>query len=127
AAGLFLRPRLGQSAPWPRTMRLLLLDQYSDPGGAQRCLLDLLPAIQERGWQAVVGLPGDGELFGRVRAMGFETARLACGPYSAGRKSLRDGARFLVESPRLARQIRDLARRLSADLIYINDPRLLPA
>src|SRR5205085_5464832 len=65
--------------------------------------------------------------FGRGRGLGFETGRLAGGPYSAGRKSLRDGARFLVESPRLARQIRDLARRLSADLIYINGPRLLPA
>jgi glycosyltransferase involved in cell wall biosynthesis len=50
-----------------------------------------------------------------------------CGPYSPGRKSLRDAGRFLAQSPRLARQIRKLAGDLQADLVYINGPRLLPA
>jgi glycosyltransferase involved in cell wall biosynthesis len=108
-------------------MRLLILDQFSDPGGAQRCLLDLLPAIRQRGWQALVALPGEGELFERVRALGFETARVDCGPYSHGRKSLRDAARFLAQTPRLARQIRKLTSDVQADLVYINGPRLLPA
>jgi glycosyltransferase involved in cell wall biosynthesis len=108
-------------------MRLLLLDQFSDPGGAQRCLLDLLPAIRQRGWKALVALPGAGELSGQVRALGFETARVDCGPYSSGRKSLSDAARFLAETPRAARQIRRLAAGIQADLVYINGPRLLPA
>jgi glycosyltransferase involved in cell wall biosynthesis len=108
-------------------MRLLVLDQFSDPGGAQWCLLDLLPAIRRRGWQALVALPGTGELFERVRALGFETARVDCGPYSSGRKSLGDVARFLAETPGAARQIRRLAGDLQADLVYINGPRLLPA
>ena len=67
-------------------MRLLLLDQFSDPGGAQQVLLELLPAIRERGWKALVGLPGEGELFARVRALGFETARIDCGPYHVGQE-----------------------------------------
>jgi glycosyltransferase involved in cell wall biosynthesis len=62
-----------------------------------------------------------------VRALGFETARLDCGPYSSGRKSLRDTGRFLAELPGAARQIRKFSRDVQADLLYINGPRLLPA
>jgi len=108
-------------------MRLLLLDQFSDPGGAQQSLLELLHAIRRRGWKALVALPGAGEIFQQVRALGFETARVDCGPYSSGKKSPGDVARFLAQTPRLARQIRKLTRDFQADRIYINGPRLLPA
>jgi glycosyltransferase involved in cell wall biosynthesis len=108
-------------------MRLLILDQFSEPGGAQQCLLGLLPAIRARGWQACVALPGDGSMVGRIREAGFETAALECGPYTNGPKSAGDLGRFLSSTPRLARQIRDLAASVSADLIYVNGPRLLPA
>ena len=40
-------------------MNILFLDQFSDLGGAQRCLLDLLPAVIERGWRAHVAAPGE--------------------------------------------------------------------
>jgi len=102
-------------------MKLLFLDQFSDLGGAQKCLLDLLPAVSH----AVVAMPGSGPMFERVRALGFETALIDCGPYASGAKTAGDMARFIFEAPRLARQIRRLARR--ADLVYINGPRLLPA
>lgn len=108
-------------------MRLLLLDQFSDPGGAQQCLVELLPAIRERGWKVVVGLPGEGSLFAQIRELGLEAVRIDCGPYSSGTKSAGDVARFAVDAPRLARQIRGLARDLHADLVYLNGPRLLPA
>jgi glycosyltransferase involved in cell wall biosynthesis len=102
-------------------MKLLFLDQFSQLGGAQQCLLDLLPAVQ----QAVVAIPGDGPMFERVRALGFETARIDCGPYASRTKTAGDLMRFVFEAPRLARQIRELAH--AADLVYINGPRLLPA
>jgi glycosyltransferase involved in cell wall biosynthesis len=102
-------------------MKLLFLDQFSQLGGAQQCLLDLLPAVQ----QAVVAMPGDGPMFERVGALGFETARIDCGPYASRTKTAGDVTRFVFETPRLARQIRNLAR--AADLVYINGPRLLPA
>jgi glycosyltransferase involved in cell wall biosynthesis len=105
-------------------MKLLLLDQFSDPGGAQQALLELLPAIRERGWQATVGLPGSGDLFGRVEALGFPTAQIACGPYGAGSKSWRDVGQLAVDAPRLSRQVRRLAKGI--DLIHVNGPRLLP-
>jgi glycosyltransferase involved in cell wall biosynthesis len=108
-------------------MNLLVLDQFSDPGGAQQCLMDLLPAVRERGWKALIGLPGQGELFDRVRELGFEAERVECGPYASGRKSPLDLARFLKGTPRLARQIKAMAKRVGADLIYVNGPRLLPA
>lgn len=108
-------------------MRVLLLDQFSDPGGAQQCLLDLLPAIRERGWQAHVGLPGEGELFERVRALGFAAEQVDCGPYRSGRKSAADLTRFARGTPRLSWQIREMAKRMDASLIYVNGPRLLPA
>jgi glycosyltransferase involved in cell wall biosynthesis len=108
-------------------MRLLLLDQFSDMGGAQHQLLALLPGIRQRGWDALIGLPGEGQLFQHVRALGFDAERLACGPYSSGGKSPGDVARFLWQTPRLAKQIRRMADRVEAQLVYVNGPRLLPA
>jgi glycosyltransferase involved in cell wall biosynthesis len=108
-------------------MRLLILDQFSDPGGAQQALLELLPAVRERGWDALVGMPGNGPLFQQIGALGFDTANLDCGPYRSGRKSPLDALRFLGGLPRLARQVRLLAKLIQADLIYVNGPRLLPA
>jgi len=102
-------------------MNLLFLDQFSELGGAQQCLLDLLPAVE----RAVVAMPGDGPMFERVRALGFETAHIHCGPYASRSKTARDMARFVFETPQLAREIRRLAR--GADIVYINGPRLLPA
>ena len=108
-------------------MNLLLLDQFSDLGGAQQNLLELLPAIRDAGWRTLVGLPGEGELFERVRALGFEAERIACGPYGSGRKSAADIGRFVAGTPRLAWQMRRMAKRVDADLVYLNGPRLLPA
>jgi glycosyltransferase involved in cell wall biosynthesis len=108
-------------------MNLLVLDQFSDLGGAQRQLLDLLPAIRDAGWQVLVGMPGEGELFRRVRDLQFETASIECGPYRSGSKSLADMARFVSGAPVLARQIGQLLDQAKADLLYLNGPRLLPA
>jgi len=108
-------------------MNILLLDQFSDLGGAQQVLLEFLPALQAQGCHVLVGLPGEGELFARVRALGMETAGIDCGPYTSGRKSASDLLRFTAGTPRLAHQIGRLAARMDADLIYLNGPRLLPA
>src|SRR5579885_569720 len=104
-------------------MRLLMLDQFSDPGGAQQGLLELLPAMRSAGWQVLVGLPGEGELFARIREIGFEAERIDCGPYRSGRKSLTDAARFVWQTPSLMRHVRQKAERWRADVIYVNGPR----
>jgi glycosyltransferase involved in cell wall biosynthesis len=108
-------------------MRLLIFDQFSELGGAQQCLLDLLPAIQRRGWQASAGLPGNGPLVARIRNAGLPVSALDSPAYTNGRKTLADAGRFLTSVPRVSAQIQELAERFSADLLYINGPRLLPA
>jgi glycosyltransferase involved in cell wall biosynthesis len=108
-------------------VRVLVLDQFSEMGGGQMCLLMALEAMRASGWKVAAGLAGRGELFGRINTLGFETFPLSCGPYGLGRKSAIDAARFLTQLPRLAAQIRVLARRFGPDLVYVNGPRLLPA
>jgi len=108
-------------------MRLLLLDQFSDLGGAQQGLLDVVAEIHRRGWRCVAGLPGDGVLCERLRALEVPTERIECGPYHSGRKTFRDLGRFVSGTPRLARQMRALAEALGAETVYLNGPRLLPA
>jgi glycosyltransferase involved in cell wall biosynthesis len=104
---------------------VLFLDQFSELGGAQLCLLDLLPAL--RGWEAHVAAPGDGPLAAECRARGATFDAIHCGPYSRGRKSAADVFRFAVDLPRLCSEIRRLTERYNARLLYVNGPRLLPA
>jgi glycosyltransferase involved in cell wall biosynthesis len=80
-----------------------------------------------RGWTVHLAAPGNGQLAQRAAALGGTVDPIRCGPYSSGSKTLADIARFAVEAPRLAREIRGLVRRYDADLIYVNGPRLLPA
>ena len=112
------RPRFG--------MNILCLDQFGELGGAQRCLLELIPAMTNRGWRVCVAAPS-GELVQRAAESGVETSTLRCGPYASGRKTPADMVRFAVETPRLARDIGRLTKRFKTDLIYVNGPRVLPA
>ncbi|MBN9663927.1 MAG: glycosyltransferase family 4 protein [Acidobacteria bacterium] len=108
-------------------MNLLLLDQFSELGGAQRCLLDLIPAFQDRGWKLAAAMPGEGPMFERLASMGVSTTTLPGGRYSSGSKTLRDAARFIRYTRAAARLVQQLAAAQSADLLYVNGPRLLPA
>jgi glycosyltransferase involved in cell wall biosynthesis len=108
-------------------MNILFLDQYSDLGGAQRCLMDLIPAVRRRGWQAYVAAPGNGELRDRVESCGASFHEIHCGPYKSGGKSTVDVFHFAKELPLLAREIAELVSECRADIVYVNGPRLLPA
>lgn len=108
-------------------MNILCLDQFGELGGAQRCLLDLLPAIAAGGWKAEVAAPGEGPLAKHAMAVGAAAHRIHCGPYRSGRKTAADAARFVFQTPRLAGEIRALIRRYDPGLVYVNGPRLLPA
>ncbi len=104
-------------------MTILFLDQYSDPGGAQQCLADLLPAIAAKSWQAVVLAPGEGWLQQRAIEAGAQYRPIAYGPFHSGRKSLADALRLFRQAAAVKREI----TAIPADLIYVNGPRLLPA
>jgi glycosyltransferase involved in cell wall biosynthesis len=108
-------------------MRILLLDQFSELGGAQRMALSTLDAIHAAGGEAFAALPGDGPLFREIERIGIETAQLCCGPFSLGGKSMADVARFARQLPGLVRQIKTLSKRFRPNLAFINGPRLLPA
>ena len=108
-------------------MNILFLDQYSDIGGAQACLLDLLPAIQARGWTAHVAVPGERALVDRLRSMGVAVREIPCGPYGSGTKSPLDFLRFALDIARQTRALQRLIRRTPFDVIYVNGARLLPA
>jgi glycosyltransferase involved in cell wall biosynthesis len=108
-------------------VKILVLDQFSQLGGAQACLLTGLEAMRAAGWPVTIGLPGNGLLFCRARELRCATFAINCGPLGLGNKSLADAARFLIQTPRLAREIRSHAQYFGPDLVYVNGPRLLPA
>jgi len=69
-------------------MKILFLEQYAEAGGAQRCLLDLLPGVRAAGWEAHVALPEDGPLVPLLQERGAQVHFLSLGRYPSGRKSL---------------------------------------
>src|ERR1700674_3568863 len=108
-------------------MKILFLDQYSEMGGAQRVLADFLVAMQRRGWEAHVAVPGSGLLLEQFRSRNIEFTEIPCGPYRSGRKGISDLVQFARDVRRQSRSIRNLVKRGIFDLVYVNGPRLLPA
>jgi hypothetical protein len=107
-------------------LNILLLDQFSDPGGAQLCLRDLLPGMLERGWRPRLMIPGQGSLFEAAEALGVPTFELPLSSYSCGRKTAADLLRFALDLPRAIMAVRRVVNRCSIDLVYVNGPRVLP-
>ncbi len=108
-------------------MRVLFLDQFSDLGGAQLCLRDVLIEVRRRGWDAEVMAPGNGPLLDFARDCGFDARMLPIAEYSTGARAVADIARFGVGMARSARLVRLALQQRPADLIHVNGPRLLPA
>lgn len=96
-------------------MKILFLDQFSELGGGQLCLLDLLP---QPGWEAHVAAPGSGPLVERLRRLGAVVHRLP---------ALGKGLRYVSELPAVTREIRGLVARIEPDVVYVNGPRVMPA
>ena len=102
-------------------MRVLVVDQFSDLGGAQNCLLQLLPAMTERGWTVSAALPGNGPL-----TRSLPSTEICCRPYGRGTKSLGDALHFLFDIRNQQRTISDLIDKGRVDLVVVNGPRVLP-
>jgi glycosyltransferase involved in cell wall biosynthesis len=105
-------------------VKILFIDQFSALGGAQQCLLDLLPGLEERGWSARAAVP-PGPLAAILRSRGRQVDEIPCGPYRSGRKSAADLLQFAADVPRQTAAIADLLP--GTDLVYVNGPRLLIA
>jgi len=108
-------------------LNILFLDQFSEPGGAQLCLKDLMPEILRRGWNPRLMLPGEGDLVVWARKAGIPTDPLPLGSYSSGRKTASDVLRFALDAPRMFSAVRDAVKRHRVDMVYVNGPRVLPA
>ena len=107
--------------------RVLVLDQYGQLGGAQRCLLNLLPAFIEAGLTTHLAAPADGPLADSARKLGVTAHSIPCGPYHSRQKGWTDAARFACDFPLQIARIAALVRKHGIALIYVNGPRLLPA
>lgn len=105
-------------------MNILMVDQYGETGGAQKCLLDLISGWPQ-GDAVVVAAPGEGSLLGRVREAGYTTVPIPCGPYSEGRKAPAELPRFLLDVSRQVATLRRTIRRHAIDVVYVNGPRVL--
>ncbi|HEY3824652.1 MAG TPA: glycosyltransferase family 4 protein [Bryobacteraceae bacterium] len=108
-------------------MNILVLDQFSDPGGAQLCLMDLIPEMTRRGWRPRIMAPGNGEMLHWCRRAGVPTDPIPLRQYSSGRKTGADLMRFSIDVPRMVAAVRRIVRRERVDLIYVNGPRVLPS
>ncbi len=103
--------------------RILFLEQFSEMGGGQRNLLDLLPAVIARGWKAAVAAPGTGDLLQKACKIGAEALQIRLGDYSAGKKTPTDAARFFYDTISLGRWI----AKQEFDLLSAGGARLMPA
>ncbi len=108
-------------------MNILFIDQFTDPGGAQCCLMDLLPEVKCRGWNPHLLAPGNGELARWCRAGEIPVHTLPLRSCSNGTKTAMDLLRYSFDVPRMSAAIRRLVRSRAIDLIYVNGPRPLPA
>jgi len=108
-------------------MRILFLDQFSDLGGAQLCLQDVLLEVRRVGWKAEVMAPGEGPLLTFARECGFAVQSLTASRYANGHKTAPDVMRFGIDMVRSAGILRRTLDERPADLVYVNGPRMLPA
>ena len=107
-------------------MNILFADQFGDLGGAQLCMLDLMPAIVEEGWRVFAAVPS-GPFAERLRRLGAKVIELEAGTYHSGSKTASDAVRYIRNLPRLAAALNSLQRSHEADVVYVNGPRLMPA
>ena len=110
-----------------KSATILFLDQFDDLGGAQACLLDLVPAIRARDWSVQVALPGLGKLAEKLTTAGAAVHILETPRYNGGFKTIGDAFRLFSSLRRQAGEIRELAAATGCHLLYVNGPRLLPA
>ena len=108
-------------------MRVLLVDQYRDIGGAQTVLLRVLGCFVSRGFEVATAIPGGGELENAIRArFGARVEQIAVPELvlTPRHKTARDGVRLAMYSAALMRLAPALRR---FDYVYVHGPRLFPA
>jgi len=107
-------------------MRILLIDQFGEAGGAQRGLMEAAAGFAARGWELHAAVPA-GPIVDRLPPICRSVTRLVCGPFTPVRKTLSDVGRFGIQLPRQAAAISRVIERENIDVVYVNGPRMVPA
>ena len=107
-------------------MRILLIDQFGEPGGAQQCLMEAALGFAARGWELHAALPA-GPIVDRLAPICQSATPLICGPFNPVHKSVSDVMRFAFQLPQLAGAIGRVIEREKIDVLYVNGPRMVPA
>lgn len=105
---------------------MFCLDQYATIGGAQRSLLDLLPAFSRRGWQPSVAAPDGGSFANAVRRHGTPFHNVNCGTYTSARKPPSEMLLYSSGLLHVTHLLERLIQEHQFRLLYVNGPRLLP-
>ncbi len=105
---------------------ILCIDQFTNIGGGQQSLLDILPAFSARRWQPSVALPGDGPLLTVFQNRGYRLHTFTHGTYASRRKPLQQMFKYGRKLPKLVRYFTELVQAHEIDLLYVNGPRLVP-
>src|SRR5512138_3067429 len=102
--------------------RVLFLEVLTTIAGGQRALLELMPLLSRR-FRATVVLPGEGPLAEALRACGVQLNFLPMRSLPLVAQHWRDVLNFILDPPKLILELRRLALRESASLVYINSSR----
>ena len=104
--------------------QILILDQQSHRGGAQRVLDVVLDSLRHE-FEPLVVFPRPGPYLEAVRQRGIETMIMPLGEYRSGRKSVANMLAFALRSAYCGLKLAPLIRRRRISLVYINGPRWL--
>jgi glycosyltransferase involved in cell wall biosynthesis len=112
-------------------VRVLLLDQYSELGGGQRCLIEAAAGFAARGWEIDAAFPhpadGGSPLAAALTPLCRELHSIPCGPFASARKCAADALRYAAQLPVQVAILRGILHRARIDVLYVNGPRVLPA
>ncbi len=107
-------------------MRILLIDQFGEPGGAQCGLMEAAAGFAERGWELHAAIP-PGPVAEALAPLCKSTTFTHCGPFTPARKGWKDALRFGLQLPGQVKSISEIVQRKDIDALYVNGPRLAPA
>jgi len=106
--------------------RILVLEQQSWSGGAQRVLEAVLSSIKDD-FDPVIAFPDKGPFSTALQKRHIEALTFPLGKYPPGKKSYSDMMVFALRTLLCAAKLARIIRRKRISLVYINGPRCLPA
>lgn len=104
--------------------RILILEQQSHRGGAQRVLDVVLDSLNPE-FEPLVVLPRAGPYLDSLRQRGVETRIMPLGEYRPGKKPISEMIEFGPRSVYCGLKLASLIRRRGISLVYVNGPRWL--